>query len=108
MTRGILIGLLPVLIGCSIWACPAGDPPAFEVASVKASAPPPAGGRGFYPGPRMNGGPGSGDPTRIDYTNVSMSYLVSVAYGVEYWQVSGPDWMPVNSYDITARVPPAT
>jgi len=103
-----MIGLLPLLTGSGIGACLADDPPAFEVASVKASAPPPTGGRGFHAGPRMNGGPGSGDPTRIDYTNVSMTNLVSVAYGVEYWQVTGPDSMSMNSYDITARVPPAT
>lgn len=52
-----------------------------------------------------DGGPGTQDPTRIDYQNVSMNNLVTQAYGLNHWQVSGPDWMGLAMYDITARVP---
>jgi uncharacterized protein (TIGR03435 family) len=100
MTRTILLGAL-----CAVasWARPADDPPTFEVASVKLSVRPE--GRNAITTVRMDGGPGTQDPTRIDYQNVSMNSLITRAYDLNHWQVSGPDWMYMPLYDITARVP---
>jgi uncharacterized protein (TIGR03435 family) len=84
--------------------CSAGyadDPPAFEAASIKPSAP--RNGRGRTV--RMDGGPGTKDPTRIDFLNSSLASLVTRAYGLNYWQLTGPDWMQTESFDVTAKVP---
>lgn len=104
MTRTILIAALPVLACCSSWAQPAGDSPTFEVASVKPSPPPEGGPVGFF---RVSagGGPGTKDPTRIDYRNMSMGNLVVRAYGIKHFQLSGPDWITSEMYDIVAKVP---
>lgn len=104
MTRTILLGALGVLASGSSWGRAADDPAAFEVASVKLSVRPE--GRNAISPVRMDGGPGTQDPTRIDYQNVSLSNLVTQAYGLNHWQLSGgPDWMYMPLYDITARVP---
>ena len=64
--------------------------PEFEVASVKPSAA--GGGRGS-----MNS-----DPGRITYINVSLRDCVMAAYDMKDYQVSGPDWMRTERYDIVA------
>jgi len=77
----------------------ADDPPAFEAASIK-------------PGDlrartvRMDGGPGTKDPTRIDFLNVSFANIITRAYGLNYWQLTGPDWIESERFDVTAKVPP--
>jgi uncharacterized protein (TIGR03435 family) len=72
----------------------------FEVASVKLAAPQTGGG--VFVGVR--GGPGTKDPTRINYVNESLRNLLTEAYGVRLYQVSGPDWIDTERYDTSARV----
>jgi len=71
-------------------------PPAFEVASIKAAAPP-VNGRMMI---RM-----AGDPGRVDYANVSLRDVIRIAYGVKEYQVSGPDWISATRFDILAKLP---
>jgi len=73
-----------------------GNPPAFEVASIKAAAPQ-AQGRMMV---RMGG-----DPGRVDYANVSLKDVLARAYNVKRFQISGPSWLDSERYDITAKVP---
>jgi len=78
----------------------ASDPPlAFEVASVKRSAPPSAGGVNSS----MNLAPG-----RITCTNVSLKKLIVRAYGLKDYQLSGPDWLDSEIYDIVTTMPADT
>jgi uncharacterized protein (TIGR03435 family) len=72
----------------------------FEVASVKLAAPQTGGG--VFVGVR--GGPGTKDPTRINYVNESLRNLLTEAYGVKLYQVSGPDWIDTERYDISAKI----
>ena len=74
-------------------------PRTFEVASVKRSSPPP--GNGINSSMRL-------DPGRLTCTNVSLKKLIFESYGVKDYQVSGPDWLGTEIYDITATVPPGT
>jgi uncharacterized protein (TIGR03435 family) len=75
------------------------SPPAhaeFEVASVRPSA--------QQRGDRANVG------LKIDGAQVRCNYMalrdyVAMAYGVQYYQVSGPDWMASQRFDITAKLP---
>jgi len=55
---------------------------------------------------RMGGGPGTGDPTRIDYRNCSLTSIVGRAYKFSHWQITAQDWMGMASFDIAAKVPP--
>ncbi|HVO97459.1 MAG TPA: TIGR03435 family protein [Bryobacteraceae bacterium] len=76
----------------------------FEAASVKPAAPPTQGR--FRVG--SSGGPGSSDPGRVSYTGMSMKDLVAIAYEVKRTQVTGPDWIDSERYDITATMAPTT
>jgi uncharacterized protein (TIGR03435 family) len=73
-------------------------PQTFEVASVKSS--PSTGGRFI-----MNGGPGSSDPDRIVYTNITLKRILLSAFDVRNYQISGPDFLDTLRFDITAKVP---
>jgi len=76
--------------------------PAFEAASVK-PAPPPEPGKAMMV--RMGGGgPGTRDPGRIDWRNVSLANLLVLAYDVKSYQVSGPDWLTNTRFDVSATI----
>jgi uncharacterized protein (TIGR03435 family) len=78
----------------------------FEVASIKASPPPDGGGMSVF----CKGGPGSNDPGLFTCQNMSLPNLITMAYGVSYYQVAPLDWMtPMRPlFNIDAKVPPAT
>jgi uncharacterized protein (TIGR03435 family) len=76
----------------------------FEVVSVKPSAPPDP--RGVTMG--CHGGPGSDDPTLLVCQNLALADLVGRAYGLNYYELSAPDWMHQTRYDVRARVSAGT
>jgi len=86
----------------AIWASAlSAQPPAsFDVASVKPAAP--VSGRAFS---GVQGGPGSRDPGRIAYRNVTLKTVLGIAYNVQIGQIAGPAWLDSQRYDITAKVP---
>jgi uncharacterized protein (TIGR03435 family) len=43
-------------------------------------------------------------PTGVILGNVSLSYCIQWAYNVKFYQVSGPDWLIQERYDIIAKV----
>jgi uncharacterized protein (TIGR03435 family) len=71
--------------------------PEFSVASIKPSQLAHAGGEG------------SGreqvaiSPTGVTLTNASLSFCVQWAYNVRPWQVSGPDRLTLDRYDVIAK-----
>jgi uncharacterized protein (TIGR03435 family) len=93
-----------VLAGCAVSAQSGPPQLAFEVASVKPAAPPSGGA--FRSG--VFGGPAKGDPSRITYNYVTLARLITLAYGIESWQLSGPDWINTTRFDIAAKLPPGT
>lgn len=71
----------------------------FEVGTVKVSRPQSVGTFGMVkiiPGAR-NG--------IFETMNVTMKMLLAFAYDVQEVQISGPDWLDKNLYDIKAKVP---
>jgi uncharacterized protein (TIGR03435 family) len=75
----------------------------FEVASIKQSTPPP-GGHGMNVGSR--GGPGTADPTQINYSNMTLKLLIMTAYDVKSYQVTAPGWAADGQrFNIAAKVP---
>ena len=86
-----------------------GNPPRFEVASVKPS--PPGDKFGSMSGGPLPPGPynmKSGDLTRIAWTNVRLLRVLQMAYDLPATQISGPDWLASQMYDIQATMPPGT
>jgi uncharacterized protein (TIGR03435 family) len=76
----------------------------FEVASVKPAAP-------YKGGPihiGTSGGPGTGDPGRLTYSNATIMMLLTDALDVPSYRIAGPNWINVDMFDITAKVPPGT
>jgi uncharacterized protein (TIGR03435 family) len=90
------IALLP-LIACVAWA-QQDAPPAFEVASVKVSAP-------FVPGRGMMRGCGKPDPALVHCTGATLKTLIMRAYDVKNYQIEGPAWTGSENYDVMAKVP---
>ena len=75
--------------------------PAFEVASVKAAAPL---DRGQLLSGQMHVGMKI-DAARVDIGSLSLADLIRVAYRVKSYQVSGPDWMASERFDVLAKLP---
>jgi len=73
-------------------------PSAFEVASVRRANPQTVGGG-------LRGGPGTDDPGRIAYSNMPLVSVLINAYHVQPFQISGPDWLKTERYDIAAKIP---
>ena len=80
----------------------------FDVASVKPAVPPPADARGMVTFRRSSGGPGSSDPGRITYPNMSLKNVLMNAYDVKNFQIAGPAWLDTERFDIEATMPPET
>ena len=76
--------------------------PTFEVASVKPAQPPTGGG--MYVS--NNGGPGTPSPERYTAENMDFAGLVMYAYDIKRFQISGPDWMRTERYNVNAVVLP--
>lgn len=73
----------------------------FEVATIKASAPPGMGPVMF--GPR--GGPGTQDPGRFTCERCSLTLLLTNAYDINQVRISGPEWLSSTMFDVIAKVP---
>ncbi len=86
----------------------ASTPAEFEVASVKPYSQPIV-----QPGTRKTavgrrGGPGTNDPGQITWTGASLRAVIMNAYSVKSYQVTGPEWLDSERFDILAKVPEGT
>jgi len=68
----------------------------FEVASIKPAAPP-TDGRLMV---RMGG-----DAGRVSYVNVSLTNIIMNAFKVKEHQISGPNWLNTERFDVSAKLP---
>lgn len=98
---------LPALLAASLLTSAAGFAqeavkPSFDVVSVRAAT----GQRQVMGASR--GGPGTQDPERFSGDAVTTMQLASLAYGVRPLQISGPEWLNTNRYDVTAKIPGGT
>src|ERR1700681_2549902 len=74
--------------------------PVFDVATVKAAGPLQA----QMAAGKLHIGM-SIDAARVDIGSMSLAELIPVAFAVKPYQVSGPDWMKENRFDILAKMP---
>jgi uncharacterized protein (TIGR03435 family) len=96
----------PAFLGLVLYFCVAacGQSARFEVASVK-PAPSQSAARVRA---SMRGGPGTSDPEQITFTNVTLTNVLLRAYDVKTYQISGPEWLSSERYEIIAKIPPGT
>jgi uncharacterized protein (TIGR03435 family) len=78
----------------------------FDAASVKPAVPIPDGPRLIIQPP--TGGPGTKDPGRIHYPNMSLRQLLTNAYDVKAFQIGGPPWLDTERFDVDATMPADT
>ena len=96
------------LISCLAWAAavtPAQMKPTFEVASVKPTsmdmmklAAQVQSGEMPRIGPRVDG-------ARAEYIFMALKDLIVLAYKVKPYQITGPDWLASQRFDIIAKLP---
>jgi uncharacterized protein (TIGR03435 family) len=74
----------------------------FEVASLKPAAP-------YKGGPihiAATGGPGTDDPTRLTFSNATLTMVLQRAFDLQDTQkINGPDWLNIDLFDIAATLP---
>jgi uncharacterized protein (TIGR03435 family) len=73
--------------------------PEFEVASVKPAAPV-SGHFQYHMTMKV-------DAAMVDISNASLTDLIRTAYRVNSYQISGPDWMAAQKFDVVAKLPAA-
>ncbi len=82
--------ILATLAGISLYG------QAFEVASIRPSAPP--GGERVDVGVHLDG-------SQLRCSQLGLKDYLTVAYRVKIYQISGPDWIGSEKFDISAKLP---
>jgi uncharacterized protein (TIGR03435 family) len=94
-----------VLLMPSLMYSQAATAPSFEVASIKPSQEiTPALGKAIIASGKLHIGM-SIDAARVDIGFMSLADLIPIAFAVKPYQVSGPEWMKVQRFDILAKMP---
>jgi uncharacterized protein (TIGR03435 family) len=99
-----LSSVIGVCLAFAAGSVPAQTPdaaPAFDVASIKPSAP-------LTPAIASSGKIHAGmkvTATRVDIGMLSLMDLICKAFDVRQYQVSGPDWLNAQRFDILAKMP---
>jgi uncharacterized protein (TIGR03435 family) len=80
--------------------------PAFEVATVKPAPPMDIAkiAAAVQAGGKMPIG-ANVDSLRAEYKYLDLRSLISLAYGMKPYQITGPDWMATTRFDIVAKMP---
>jgi uncharacterized protein (TIGR03435 family) len=80
--------------------------PAFDVATIKPSPPldPAKIAAALQAGGKMPIG-ANVEFLRAEYLYLDLRSLMSLAYGVKPYQITGPDWMATEHFDIVAKMP---
>lgn len=80
--------------------------PTFEVSTVKPAAPLDMAkmAAAIQSGQMPKIGPHV-DAARAEYTYVTLKELIAIAYEVKAYQITGPDWLASQRFDIVAKLP---
>ena len=108
IVAGTAFAQTPAATSTSAVASPAPGSPTFEVASVRPAAP--IDQATMIAGLRAGKRPESArvEGLRATFTYESLKQLVAYGYKVRSYQVSGPDWMTTDRFDIVAKLPEGT
>ncbi len=88
------------LVAFLLAPCLLADGPEFDAAAIKPFVQPKTGGWGS---PR--GGPGTTDPTHITLPGGSLQRLLTMAFGLQPYQVIGPDSLDKDLFDFAIAIP---
>ena len=94
-------GVCVALSAAALYAQTPAAAPAFEVASIKAvdmPGPAQAASGKIHVGMKI-------DAARVDIGLFSLTDLICKAYDVKKFQVSGPDWLGTQRFDVIAKMP---
>ncbi len=100
LAASLLVALEATALGAQA-PPPTAVAPEFEVASVKLAPP-------IEPQKIMSGQMHVGmsiDAARVDIGSLSLAELIRVAYRMKSYQVTGPDWLPGQRFNIVAKIP---
>ncbi len=107
-TIALIAALAPLLAFAQLQKAPI----TFDAASVKPADPKSAPvNRSANAQATLRGGPGTADPGRISYANVTLQSVLITAYGADCKvqedcdQIVGPPWLRSSRYDIDAKIP---
>ena len=101
--KRIIVGSSLIVLASSVVLAQGSDTPlSFEAASLKPAEHPNSGNRIIR---QMQGGPGTPDPGMYHYSNVTLKMLIIQAYNLKEFQVTGPDWIDSQEYDLNAKLP---
>jgi uncharacterized protein (TIGR03435 family) len=100
--KAVVVSLLVAGAGADVAVAQDTGRVKFEVASVR------PGDRNDDTPAIVRGGPGTSDPERITYERQSLLRLLTIVYGLDFDQVTGPDWLGTELYTVLAKVPPGT
>jgi len=97
---------LTICLALTAGAALAQTKPAFEVATIKPSSPMDAAklAATLQAGGKMPVGANI-DSHRAEYLYLDLKTLLTYAYGVKPYQITGPDWMQSARFDIVAKMP---
>jgi uncharacterized protein (TIGR03435 family) len=89
--------LLAASLACSAAFAQTAPRAEFEVASIKPSAEP-VGGQQVNVGVHIDG-------AQVTCTFLNLQDYIRIAYKVKNYQISGPDWITAEHFDIAAKIP---
>lgn len=93
-----LTAIAAVLLACSVVHAQApAEKVEFEVATIKKS-PPPGTDNAVTAGVKMDG-------SQLRIGALTMRDYIAMAYRVKIYQISGPDWIATERFDIAAKLP---
>jgi uncharacterized protein (TIGR03435 family) len=95
--RVIRSGLLGIALAMALFAQSTPVRPEFEVASIKPSVAAPAGTQ-VHVGVQIDG-------AQVHCTYLSAKDYIRIAYKLKDYQVTGPDWLASERFDIHAKLP---
>jgi uncharacterized protein (TIGR03435 family) len=95
MVRRVALGV--AALACCAFGQATATPPAFEVAAIQPTPPPPEGG--VAPG-HLRQNPGG-----IDYSSATVSLLIRKAYGLQDYQLVLPPGISQARWNVVARAP---
>ncbi len=103
MMRFPLLAALATLCAAAAFSqTPAVKLPEFDAASVKPAQPIQTGQRVMI---GVRGGPGTDDPEHVTFSGSALMVVITLAYDVKEYQVTGPSWLSSERYDIQAKLP---
>ena len=95
-----------ICLALAVAAAFAQTKPVFEVATIKPSPPMDAAklAAAMQAGGKLPIGANI-DALRAEYLYLDLKSLLTYAYGVKPYQITGPDWMSTTRFDIVAKMP---